>query len=104
LVTEALACPEDVVMQISGDICVVRLQGSLGPSSAPRIVRLAERISSAGCTSVLVDASLLGAVSDGCQKALAYVMRSLRSRGIGNNIYGAAGAAADALAAAAFTR
>ena len=102
-VTQVLACPEDVVLHAGADICVVRLQGSLGPSSAPRIVRLAEQICSAGCTSVLVDASLLGDVSGECQRALAQLMDGLRVQGIGSTTYGAVGAAAEALEEAALT-
>jgi anti-anti-sigma regulatory factor len=102
-VTQVLACPEDVLMHAGTDVCVVRLQGSLGPTSAPRIVRLAEQIRSAGCTSVLVDASLLAAVSDKCRRALAHLMHDLRSRGVGSTVYGAAGPAAEALEEAALS-
>jgi anti-anti-sigma regulatory factor len=100
-VTQLVACPEDVVVHLSGDICVVRLQGSLGRSSAQRIDYLVSQIRSAECTSVLIDASLLGGLSEGCLDGLAALRQALIVAGGDIVVYGASGPAADALASIA---
>ena len=95
---------EDVIVNLSGDICVLRLQGSLGPSSARRLEYLMDQIKGSEDMSVLVDASLLSAISPPCMEALTALWAAFRSEGGSIVVYGASGPAADALASIGFAR
>jgi anti-anti-sigma regulatory factor len=72
---------EGLEAQFSGDICVVRLRGSLSAASASRIRSLMDRIGALGTSSVLLDASLLGPVSEECTKALVALSQAVRRMG-----------------------
>jgi anti-anti-sigma regulatory factor len=96
-VTAVLPNLEGLEAQFSGDICVVRLRGSLGEVSASKIRGLKDRIRATGSSSVLVDASLLGTLSDECAKALFSLGQAVRKMGGTISAYGASGSAASAL-------
>jgi anti-anti-sigma regulatory factor len=89
---------EDCETEFSGDICVVRLRGSLSDASAPRILRLIERIGITGSRAVLIDASLLSAINEDCAAALLTLTNMVRRMGGTISSYGASGPAADVLA------
>jgi anti-anti-sigma regulatory factor len=104
-VTELLACPEDAVANISGEICVLRLQGNLGPSWAPQIDHLIGDIANSDqIKSILVDASLLGTLDTNCVKSLAALREALRTKDADMMVYAAHGPAADALASITLTQ
>jgi anti-anti-sigma regulatory factor len=88
---------EELEAQFSGDICVVRLRGSLSAASASRIRSLMDRIGALGTSSVLLDASLLGPVSEECTKALVALSQAVRRMGGTVSAYGASGPAASVL-------
>jgi anti-anti-sigma regulatory factor len=96
-VTPAAITGEELEAQFSGDICVVRLRGSLSAASASRIRSLMDRIGTTGPSSVLVDASLLGTVSEECAKALMALGQAVRRMGGTVSAYGASGPAASVL-------
>jgi hypothetical protein len=96
-VTQLLTCPEGIVAHLGGEICVLRLQGSLGPRSVARIEHLADQMRTAECTSVLVDASLLGAVTGECAMALGSLWDAVQMKGMHISAYGATGEVADTL-------
>jgi anti-anti-sigma regulatory factor len=96
-VTPAAITAEGLEAQFSGDICVVRLRGALSPASASRIRSLMERIGASRPTSVLLDASLLGTVSEDCAKALVALGQAVRRMGGTVSAYGASGPAASVL-------
>ena len=96
-VTAVLPNLEGLEAQFSGDICVVRLRGSLGEVSASKIRGLMDRIRATGSSSVLVDASLLGTLSDECAKALVSLGQAVRKMGGTISAYGASGSAASVL-------
>jgi anti-anti-sigma regulatory factor len=85
---------EDVETQFGGNVCVVRLRGALSDASAARIRRLIERITEAGASSILIDASLLRAFSDDCAVALTTLSQAIRRLGGTISAYGASGPAA----------
>jgi anti-anti-sigma regulatory factor len=96
-VTPAATTTEGLEAQFSGDICVVRLRGSLSAASASRIRNLMDRIGTSGPSSVLLDASLLGTVSEECAKALVALGQAVRRMGGTVSAYGASGPAASVL-------
>jgi anti-anti-sigma regulatory factor len=80
-----------VETQFGGTVCVVRLRGALSDTSAARIRRLVERITDAGSSSILIDASLLRAFNEDCAATLSQAIRRL---GGTISAYGASGPAA----------
>jgi anti-anti-sigma regulatory factor len=96
-VSQLLTCPEDVVTHLSGDICVLRLQGSLSRTSASRIDGITDQLQRAACSSVLVDASLLGQINEDCLNALRSLWRAMKRKGVQIVTYGATGAIAGTL-------
>jgi anti-anti-sigma regulatory factor len=88
---------EGLEAEFSGEICVVRLRGSLSEASVVRIRNLMERIRTAAPSSVLLDASLLRTLSDECTRALLALGQAVRRMGGTISAYGATGSAASAL-------
>lgn len=95
--TQVVAPSESISTNLSGAICVLRLQGSLGRASVPRIRRLANEIGAAGCRAILVDASLLEAVTAECADALEAFSTALHGQNVRVRTYGAGSAVADTL-------
>jgi anti-anti-sigma regulatory factor len=89
--------PESLEAEFSGAICVVRLRGSLSEASVSRIRSLVERIRASGSSAVLLDASLLGTLSEECAKALVALGQAVRRMGGTVSAYGASGPAASVL-------
>jgi anti-anti-sigma regulatory factor len=89
---------EELEAQFSGQVCVVRLRGSLSAASASRIRSLTDRIGTTGSSSVLLDASLLSTLSEECVKALVALGQAVRRMGGTVSAYGASGPAASVLA------
>jgi anti-anti-sigma regulatory factor len=83
-----------VETQFGGTVCVVRLRGALSDTSAARIRRLVERITDAGSSSILIDASLLRAFNEDCAAALSTLSQAIRRLGGTISAYGASGPAA----------
>jgi anti-anti-sigma regulatory factor len=93
-VCAVLGATEDVETQFGGDVCVVRLRGDLRGASAATIRRLVDRISDSFPSSVLIDASLLGAINEECASAIAALGQAIRRVGGTISAYGASGPAA----------
>jgi anti-anti-sigma regulatory factor len=83
--------PEQVDAAVSGEICVVRLRGSLGLSSVHKIAELTEQVRTARCSAVLVDASLLNRVEEACVEGLRTLWATVRLSGGNVDVYGATG-------------